>query len=469
VPPPTSTPSTHQGTFTRETFTRETFVPGATPDAPFVPSSDPRWDDEPVAEGGPGAAGAIELPTGWTQPPAAHAAPPALEPPQVEPPSAPDQPEVVPAARAVPLPVPFTRPEIPTPGEIDPDGDAWDDDELEHDEVESSETLPAVRAVPAVREHARPGVLTRHRMRKDLRQAKRESRMAKRRYRILPRTVIGLTAMLLVAAIAAGASGAVLYAYYDWRLTQNEDRVGDLAEGLETRLTDANVAVENATNDAVEQVRQEGDALRELINDQNRIADLLPLISESVWYVSTLDDSGRASVGSAFVVSGSSDGSLLLTSYATVSAATVDPAPEITLRKGDRTMVATLYAWDPARDLALLTVDQPDMGALAWATEEERAAAAGKRGYVATGLGGAEATISPGQVLDLTANQIQHNVAISEQFQGGPLLTADGKVLGVASMEYSPLNFDATGGVSFAVPVALACEQVLTCNGESPA
>jgi S1-C subfamily serine protease len=259
----------------------------------------------------------------------------------------------------------------------------------------------------------------------------------------------------------------VLYAYYDWRLTQNEDRVGDLAEGLETRLSDANVAVENATNEAVRDVREEGEALRALIADQNRIVELQPQISASVWYVSTLDDSGRASVGSAFVVAGDGDGSLLLTSYATVSASTVDPAPEITLRKGDETMVATLYAWDPARDLALLTVDRPDMEPLTWANEEQRAAAAGKRGFVVSGLGGSDATFSPGQVLDLTATGIMHNVAISEQFQGGPLLDEAGNVLGVASMEYNPLNFESTGAVSFAVPVGLACEQVLTCNGDA--
>lgn len=428
-----------------------------------MPSSDPRWDDE------------SEVAQPWSSTPVAPlAAPspspsiaPSLPPPVPDAPDEHDAPEShqVPAtSRALPVPLPPSgEPEVGEPG---PD---LDDPEHEADEVEAPDALPAVRPLPAVRAPQPAGLRARRRMHKDLRQAKREARMAKRRYRILPRTVIGITAMLLAAAIAAGASGAVLYAYYDWRLTQNEDRVGDLAEGLETRLTDANVAVENATNDAVEQVRQEGDALRELINDQNRIAELLPTISESVWYVSTLDDAGRASVGSAFVVSGGGDGSLLLTSYAAVSASTVDPAPEITLRKGDRTMVASLYAWDPARDLALLTVDQPDMEPLAWANEEERAVAAGKRGYVATGLGGAEATISPGQVLDLTANSIMHNVAISEQFRGGPLLTSDGKVLGVASMDYQPLNFESTGGVAFAVPVALSCEQVLTCNGESPA
>lgn len=463
TPPP---PMAGEGTFTRETFMREVFTPASrSDDGVFdVPSSPAAWPaptwDRSAQPDDPGA------PDTWDV-----SAAPIVEPPQLRGGDAPPgdaSPEEAPPGeaptegRSLPAVVPF-RPAAPSPDEGEHDAA---DDELDDGDGPGTDVVLAPGLLPDAPGKA-AGLRTRRRMHRDLRQAKRESRMAKRRYRIFPRTIIGITAMLLVAAIAAGASGAVLYAYYDWRLTQNEDRVGDLAEGLETRLTDANVAVENATNEAVEEVRTEGEALRELINDQNQIAELQPLISESVWYVSTLDDSGRASVGSAFVVAGSADGSLLLTSYATVSASTVDPAPEITLRKGDRTMVATLYAWDPERDLALLTVDQPDMAPLTWANEDERAEAAGKRGFVVTGLGGADATFSPGQVLDLTATGIQHNVAISEQFQGGPLLTAGGKVLGVASMDYNPLNFESTGGVSFAVPVGLACEQVLSCNGDA--
>lgn len=369
---------------------------------------------------------------------------------------APAEPPATPGDRGAPasLPAVVPLPQV-APAAEPPDPTVSPDREHEPD------LDPDTGAEPA-------GWRARRRARKAARQARREERMLHRRYRIFPRTVIGISAMLLVAAIAAGATGAVLYAYYDWRLTQNEDRVGDLARGLEGRLEDANTNIENETNEAINQVREETEALTALVEDQNRIVELLPEISPSVWLVSTLDDSGRPATGSAFVVSGDGGGSLLLTSYATVAASTVDPAPEITLRKGEDTMVASLYSWDPERDLALLTVDRPDMEPLAWANEEERAEAAGKRGYAVTGLGGAEATLSPGQVLDLTAAEVQHSIPISEHYQGGPILTPAGKVLAVASLEYQPLNFESTGSVTFGVPVGLACERVLTCNGGAP-
>jgi S1-C subfamily serine protease len=423
-------------------------VAPAPPVAPQMPSAPAPAPQMPVAPPAPLAPPAA--------PPAVTPAPAAFSPSaraEVPPPEALTRPS--PAAREVPGLVPLPVEEVPDleVGHADP-GPGHDTD-LDGDDADGAVETTGLRA--------------RRRMKKASRQAKRERRMERRRYRILPRTVIGITTMVLVAGLAAGATGAVLYAYYDWRLTQNEDRVGDLAEGLEGRLTEANTAIQNSTDEAVADVRAEGDALRELIEDQNAIAAVLPEVSPSVWFVSTLDDSGRSSVGSAFVVGADGEQSLLLTSYTTVAAASVDPAPEITLRKGDETMVATLYSWDPERDLALITVDRSDLTPLAWASEEQRAEAAGKRGFAVTGLGGADATVSPGQVLDLTATEIQHNIAIGPQFQGGPILSSDGKVLGVASLEYAPLNFQPGGGVTFGVPIGLACERVLTCNGTSPA
>ncbi len=45
------------------------------------------------------------------------------------------------------------------------------------------------------------------------------------RERFVPRTLFGLVAILLVASVSAGASGVVLYAYYEYRLQRSEDRV----------------------------------------------------------------------------------------------------------------------------------------------------------------------------------------------------------------------------------------------------
>src|SRR3546814_17601110 len=104
----------------------------------------------------------------------------------------------------------------------------------------------------------------------------------------------------------------------------------------------------------------------------------------SVWFVSTLDEAGQPSVGSAFVVFSDTEQSFLLASFATVRANTQEPTPGITLRKRDEELPASLTAWDPANDLALLVVDRPDLPALPWASGDRPEARRCRKGGVRT-------------------------------------------------------------------------------------
>ena len=80
------------------------------------------------------------------------------------------------------------------------------------------------------------------------------------------------------------------------------------------------------------------------------------------------------------------------------------------------------------------------------------------------GLGGAGVSLSPGLVVDQSQVGMQHSAPVGNAWQGGPLLTAEGEVLAIASIAYAPLGFD-PGDLTFAVPVEGACERVLTCSG----
>lgn len=305
------------------------------------------------------------------------------------------------------------------------------------------------------------------RSRQERRQGKerrRSDRLELRRHRILPRTVIGISMMLLAAAVGAAISGASLYAYYDWRLSENEDRVGTLTATLEERLTEANEDIENVQTQAVDNIRAAAEPLEQLLADTRTVSDLTPELAPSVFFISTLDADGAPSVGSGFVVSSDDSQSLIVTSHRTVAAATGTPAPEIEVRGEDGTLTGRLHSWDPERDLALIIVDKGGLTPLVWAPEEVRAEALGRRIYVASGLGGAGVSLSPGLVVDQSGAGIQHSAPVGNAWQGGPLLTADGLVLGIASIVYAPLGFD-PGGLPFAIPVEGACERVLTCSG----
>jgi hypothetical protein len=209
-------------------------------------------------------------------------------------------------------------------------------------------------------------------------------------------------------------------------------------------------------------------------DDANALVELPTKVGGGVWTLRTLDTGGKPVIGSAFVVSSDATSSLLLTSYETVSAATSQPGPAVTLEKGGEQLPAELYRWDATSDLALLRVAKPNLPPLAWAPEAVRAQAIGKHVYSVSGLGGAGAKASSGVVIDQSSAGIQHNVQISPDFRGGPIVTADGQVLAVTTSAYQPLGFDG-GPLPYAPLAVMACvdEKVLVCPpalvGSSPA
>jgi S1-C subfamily serine protease len=344
------------------------------------------------------------------------------------------------------------------------------------DELSPTESLfgPGVRIADPVAAPEAPAVIPdepapptgqeARRQARDAAELERSTRLELRRHRILPRTVIGISMLLLAAALGAALSGAGLYAYYDWRLAVNEDRVGTLTETLETRLTQANEDIANAQTQAVNEIRTAAEPLEQLLADTRTVSDLTPALAPSVFFISTLDEEGAPSVGSGFVVASDESESLIVTSYTTVAAATVTPAPAIEVRGDNGSLDGRLHSWDADQDVALIIVDRGDLPVLEWASEKTRSEALGRRIYVASGLGGAGVSLSPGLVVDQSAVGIQHSAPVGNAWQGGPLLTAEGEVLGIASIAYAPLGFD-PGGLPFAVPVERACERVLTCSG----
>ena len=280
------------------------------------------------------------------------------------------------------------------------------------------------------------------------------------RRRLLPSTVLGLSVVILAASLGAAFSGAVLYAYYEYRLSQNENFV----ETFESRFKDAQEAINQERESAKEEIRKELEPLRKIRAEGETLEALVNQVQPSVWFVTTLDEAGQPSVGSAFVVAADGDRSFLLTSYNTVRAATRKPGPGVTVRKGDEQVTATVHTWQEDKDLALLTIPKGGLPKLGFAPKDPPLKI-GERVFTVSGLGASGGSISQGFVADVSANAIQHDAGVGVGFQGGPLLNSKGEVLAVASRVYAPLGFS-TDGVYFGVPAAMACEKVLKCpNG----
>jgi hypothetical protein len=284
------------------------------------------------------------------------------------------------------------------------------------------------------------------------------------RHRIFPRTVLGISVLILALGVGAAFAGATLYAYYDFRQTQHESQVQAFAKGFENEYSSAIGQLQAVRDNAIKSVNDTSKVLRDWQNDANAVVELPTKIGGGVWTLRTLDASGKQVIGSAFVVNSDANSSLLLTSYEMVGAATAQPGPKVTLEKNGEQVQADVWSWDPEHDLALLKVAKGNLPTLAWAPEQMRATARGTRVYALSGLGGAGAVAVAGMVIDQSQVGLRHDTQLAPDFRGGPLVTADGHVLAVATATYRPLGFD-PGTLLYAPDVTMACinQKVLVC------
>lgn len=292
---------------------------------------------------------------------------------------------------------------------------------------------------------------------------------ATRLRRLLPKSILGLAAVVFFMGIASAFTGAVLYAYYENRQEQTTNKVDAFVGGFSDQLNAAKKIVANEGNAAKQEIRNQLDELRQFAASGSTLNDLLSKSAPSVFFVTTLDENGAPSVGTAFVAFSDADQSYLITSYTTVAAATRSPGPAVTLKKqGEADLPATVFTWDPGRDLALLQVKKPNLPALKWAAADTPPKI-GDRVFVISGLGANGAAITQGFVADVSADGFQHDAPVGSQFQGGPMINSNGEVVGVASRQYAPFGFPPQS-VFFAPFIRHACDVVLRCpDNSSPA
>ena len=282
---------------------------------------------------------------------------------------------------------------------------------------------------------------------------------------VMPRTVLGMSALILSAAVGAAFSGTVLYAYYEYRLNLVDHRVAAFENRFKQNFDNAIATIHSERDSAKADVQKELVPLQRIQAGGEVLSNLIKKVEPSVWFVHTVDEAGQPSVGSAFVVAADNNQSLLLASYTTVRAATHKPGPDVFVRKGDQDVAATVYTWDEQRDLALLVLSRPNLAKLPFAPTNPPLKV-GDRVFAMSGLGGSGGAISQGFIADISGAGIQHDVPIGAAFQGGPLLNSAGEVVAVASRTYAPLNFT-TDSVFFAAPIRDACNKVLHCpSGE---
>lgn len=291
------------------------------------------------------------------------------------------------------------------------------------------------------------------------------SRRGTRRNRLVPRTVLGLAAIVLAAAVGAAFSGVVLYSYYEYRLAKTTDKFNTFATTYKKEFDNARADLAAQRAAAKAEIDQQLGPLRQLQASGDTLQALVKKLAPSMFFVHTLDVNGQASVGTAFVVASDATQSLLLTSYTTVQAATRKPAPDLWVRQNGVDTKTTVWTWDEHFDLALIVLAKGNLPHLDPAPTSP-VPAIGDRLFAVSGLGSLGGSAVQGVVTDVSADAIQHTAPIGQAYQGGPLVNSAGQVVAIASRGYAPLNFT-SDGVWFAPYIHSACDKVLTCTAEA--
>jgi S1-C subfamily serine protease len=285
------------------------------------------------------------------------------------------------------------------------------------------------------------------------------------RGRLVPRTALGLAAIVLSGAIGAAFSGAILYSYYEFQIEKTDSRVNTLINTYQKEFQNAQGDLANETAADKAQIDNDLGPLKQQAVGGNVLQSLDTKLAPSMFFVMTTGPAGQPSVGSAFAIASDSSQTLLLTSYTTIQMATKRPGPPVMVSQGGGTATTvTVYDWDPANDLALILLPKGNTPALQPAPASP-GPQIGDTIFSVAGIGALGAQAAQGTVTDASSSGIEHTAPVSPAFQGGPMVNSAGQVVAVASRGYAPLGFQ-TDAVWFAPPIRAACQRVLSCpNG----
>lgn len=266
---------------------------------------------------------------------------------------------------------------------------------------------------------------------------------------LTPKTVVQLAVWILMFGLGAGLSGLILFAIYQGQVNNLRaellDSQEELQKSLEERIGSApdpeespNLNVSGAV--PVDPTKQ-----------------LVQTASPAIVGVSGIDSAGRRVSGSGFVVNSTDDGTWVLTSNSLVAG--VQGFTDLSIRRRNSDMVGEVYETDPGRDLALVIYRVPAERSLRFSR-----VAKPKEGDPVWALGNTKANpYAAGieaKLTSVTSGALGIDTEVPDSYVGGPLIDADGRVVGVLSKSAAASAGETRAS---ATPIELACSRVLRC------
>jgi putative serine protease PepD len=190
-------------------------------------------------------------------------------------------------------------------------------------------------------------------------------------------------------------------------------------------------------------------------------AAVAELVGPSVFMVVVPIDAETDSLGTGFVLGKDGRRSLVVTNYHVIEAWWDAGGRDVRLSQGNSDYVGEIVAVEPSDDLALIEV-AADLPALEPADEAPQpgdqvvvvGAGAGLEGTVTTGVVSAVDRVAEGR------EWLQFSAQVNPGNSGGPVVDAQGQVIGVATQKLVALELE---GLSFAIPIDRVCQILDIC------
>lgn len=248
------------------------------------------------------------------------------------------------------------------------------------------------------------------------------------RHRVRPRTAIVVAIALVGCTLAAG--------------TYEQQRAIDR---LNTDVARAHAAAD-ALADRVDGL---GTDQSQLTAQVDGILDPTAIVADAQGSVFTLVAGGWQ--GSAFVISSDDTSSRLVTNFHVVRSLWTKGLRAVVIRNGDASFNGSIVDVRPEVDLAFVEVP----GSLPALEAASGSPDVGEPIVVLGSPFGYGGSVSTGVVSALRTRYVQFSAPISPGSSGGPVLDADGHVIGVAAAKVEGRGAE---GLSFAVPIWRVCQ-----------
>lgn len=273
---------------------------------------------------------------------------------------------------------------------------------------------------------------------------------------LTPKTVVQLAVWILMFGLGAGLSGLILFAVYQGQVNSLRSELlesqDELQKSLEEKIGSAPAPTESP-NQTVSGAAAPPDPT----------AQLVQTTAPAIVGISGKDSSGAPVTGSGFVVNSTDDGTWVLTSYKLVAG--VEAFNDLSVRHRNSDLVGEVYETDPAQDLALVIYQVPAERSLRFSRvnlPEE-----GDEVFVLGSLRASPYAVGiSAKITSVTSGSLSIDTEVPDSYLGGPLLDADGRVVGVLTKSgagSSTASPSAGVARADATPIEAACSRVLRC------